>query len=191
MSSIRPFVAKDVLRFNACNIDPLTETYNIGFSNEYLMKWPSLCKVVCGWDGEIQAYILAKTESSPFAAPNPPYDPATNTDPNYLPWHGHITALTVAPAARRLGHATKLSAALERACEAEGCWFVDLYVRVDNSAAIGLYEGMGYSIYRRVVNYYNDSTDAFDMRKPLSRDKERKTVRENGAECRVSPEDVW
>jgi len=59
---------------------------------------------------------------------------------------------------------------------------------------------MGYSVYRRVVEYYSDdptgknkggSEDAFDMRKPLDRDKMRKHVRENGEECRVSADDVF
>lgn len=74
-----------------------------------------------------------------------------------------------------------------------------------------MYERMGYSVYRRVVDYYSDDLngttdatedkegkdggrggeDAFDMRKPLDRDKERKHVRENGAEFRVSPDDVY
>lgn len=63
--------------------------------------------------------------------------------PNYLPWHAHITALTVAPAARRLGHATKLSEALERVSEEQNAWFVDLFVRVENEAAIKLYKKMG------------------------------------------------
>lgn len=52
-----------------------------------------------------------------------------------------------------------------------------------------------YSVFRRVVGYYNDgpsgkSEDAFDMRKPLSRDKNREHVRENGENFLVNPEDV-
>ena len=63
--------------------------------------------------------------------------------PNYLPWHAHITALTVAPAARRLGHATRLSKALEEVSDEQNAWFVDLFVRVENEAAIKLYKKMG------------------------------------------------
>lgn len=48
-----------------------------------------------------------------------------------------------------------------------------------------------YSIYRRVVGYYHDDTDAFDMRKSLRRDKGGKHVREKGETFKVSPEDVW
>jgi N-terminal acetyltransferase B complex catalytic subunit len=48
--------------------------------------------------------------------------------------------------------------------------FVDLYVRCTNSIAIDLYEGLGYSVYRRVREYYGsfglgpggkDEEDAF------------------------------
>jgi N-terminal acetyltransferase B complex catalytic subunit len=66
--------------------------------------------------------------------------------PQYLPWHGHITALTVAPQYRRLGLAKRLTEALERACEAQNAWFVDLFVRVSNEA-IDLYRGMGYVLF--------------------------------------------
>jgi N-terminal acetyltransferase B complex catalytic subunit len=137
--------------------------------------------------------VLGKLESSPYLSPVEPYEPieATKLQPNYLPWHGHITALTVAPSARRLGHATALSTALERSSDAAGGWFVDLFVRASNEGAQELYRKMGYSVYRRVVDYYNDGEDAFDMRKPLSRDKGRDTVREGGEEFRVGAEDVW
>lgn len=48
----------DLLRFNPCNLDHLTETYNIGFYLEYFQKWPQLCKVVESDDGQIQAYSM-------------------------------------------------------------------------------------------------------------------------------------
>jgi ribosomal protein S18 acetylase RimI-like enzyme len=52
--------------------------------------------------------------------------------------------LTVAPGARRLGLATKLSEALEVAGDEADGWFVDLFVRVENVAAIKLYKKMGW-----------------------------------------------
>lgn len=48
-----------------------------------------------------------------------------------------------------------------------------------------------YSVYRRITDYYNDGSDAFDMRKPLKRDKQRKTVRANGENIKVDPMEVW
>lgn len=87
-------------------------------------------------------------EASPYGEPDGvPYDPNLKhyqkKHPNYLPWHAHITCLTVAPGARRLGYATKLSEALEQVGDEENCWFVDLFVRVENTAAIELYKKMG------------------------------------------------
>lgn len=51
----------DLLRFNPCNLDHLTETYNIGFYLEYFTKWPSLCKVIESEGGEIEAYSMCSS----------------------------------------------------------------------------------------------------------------------------------
>ncbi|KAF2022269.1 n-acetyltransferas-like protein [Aaosphaeria arxii CBS 175.79] len=189
MATVRPMRPDDLWRITSTNLDYLTETYNISFYLEYLTKWPELCRIIEGPDGEIEGY--SKLESSPFPPPTTPYHPSTCPDPNYLPWHGHITALTVSPRARRLGHATRLSTSLEEASDANGAWFVDLFVRASNEIAKELYRKMGYSVYRTVANYYNDGEDALDMRKPCSRDKDRGCVREDGESHRVNPEDVW
>lgn len=137
--------------------------------------------------------VLGKLESSPMRCPTNEYDPSTTgkSHPNYLPWHGHITALTVAPSARRLGHATALSTALEHSSDAADAWFVDLFVRRSNEIAKELYRKMGYSVFRIVKEYYNDGEDALDMRKSLSRDKKDECVRDNGEEFEVEPQEVW
>ena len=59
MSLIRPMTPMDLLKFNPCNLDHLTETYNIGFYLEYFTKWPQLCKVIEGEYGQIEAYSLS------------------------------------------------------------------------------------------------------------------------------------
>lgn len=71
-------------------------------------------------------------------------------------WHGHVTAVTVAPDFRRLGLAKTMMDELERVTNSvyRG-YFVDLYVRVSNEIAVRMYEGMGYTVYRRVVEYYS------------------------------------
>ena len=55
-----------------------------------------------------------------------------------------------------------------------------------------------YSVYRRVLEYYSDDPtgrkngeDAFDMRKPLKRDKDRQHVREDGENFKIMPEDLY
>jgi N-terminal acetyltransferase B complex catalytic subunit len=88
-----------------------------------------------------------------------------------LEWHGHVTALTVAPEYRRLGLARKMMQVLEQVSdEIYKGFFVDLYVRCANYIAIEMYEKMDYSVYRRVREYYGslglgrggrDEEDAF------------------------------
>lgn len=132
-------------------------------------------------------------------------------------WHGHITAVTVAPEYRRLSLARSLVNRLELVSDEHyKGFFVDLYVRCNNALAISMYEGFGYSVYRRVREYYGalgvgkggkDEEDAFgeyrsaatvcgsystsiDMRKPLSRDPLRRSVRSNGREVIVNASSV-
>lgn len=51
-------------------------------------------------------------------------------------------------------------------------YFVDLFVRESNVSALKMYERMGYTIYRRVLDYYSGFRieDGLDLRKSLSRD---------------------
>ena len=97
-------------------------------------------------------------------------------------WHGHVTAVTVAPMYRRLGLARSLMDYLESVSrDRHNCYFVDLFVRASNSLAIGMYEKFGYVKYRRVLDYYSSDgiekgEDAWDMRKALPRDKNKESV---------------
>ncbi|KAI5453159.1 N-alpha-acetyltransferase 20 [Naganishia albida] len=187
MSIIRPFGAEDLLKINAVNIDPWTETYSSSFYLQYLSTWPDYSCVATGpHGGRINAYVIGKHE--------PP-------EPHPL-HHGHVTALSVSPPYRGLGLAKQLMSFLEQRSgpDAHDTWFVDLFVRCINGRAIAMYEKMGYSVFRRVVGYYNgmegvgnspDQLDGFDMRKSMARDTDRKHVRSNGREVRVRPEEVW
>ncbi|KAK0392146.1 hypothetical protein NLU13_1644 [Sarocladium strictum] len=190
MATFRRFRPDDVNRFSKCNLDPLTETYELSFYLQYHAKWPSLFQVCEDGDGNIIGYIMGKVESSPDAY---------KFSEHYLPWHAHITALTVAPEARRLGIGKILTEQLEAAADAHDAWFMDLFVRTSNVRAINFYRSMGYSVYRVVKDYYGDHAtdptkdgeDAFDMRKSMSRDKSGKHVRPGGENYEVYPEDVW
>ncbi|EXJ88274.1 hypothetical protein A1O1_05204 [Capronia coronata CBS 617.96] len=189
MPTIRRVQPSDLFHLNLCNLDPYTENYDLNFYLLYLMKWPSLFQCI-EEHGQIVGYIIGKVEESPRHFQGTPH---------YLPWHGHVTALSIAPQYRRLGYGKLLTESLETACNQQEAWFVDLFVRASNKNAIKMYESMGYSTYRTVVKYYSDDPtglstegeDALDMRKPLDRDKDRKHVRENGASFKVDPEDVF
>ncbi|KXS18569.1 acyl-CoA N-acyltransferase [Gonapodya prolifera JEL478] len=164
MTTLRRFTADDLFRFNNVNLDPLTETYNVGFYLGYLARWPEYCHVAESSSGTIMGYILGKVEGERKL------------------WHGHVTAVTVAPEYRRLGMAERMMGILEEVSERiHDAYFVDLFVRASNSVAINMYRKFGYSVYRRVLGYYTGQggegdEDAFDMRKAMKRDVNKESV---------------
>ncbi|KAK0528382.1 N-alpha-acetyltransferase 20 [Tilletia horrida] len=112
--------------------------------------------------------------------------------------HGHVTAITVAPEFRRLGLAQGLMRLLEDvSSQVYDAFFVDLFVRPSNLLAVKMYEGLGYSVYRKVVEYYHgggangEDEDGYDMRKSMARDTKRQSVRANGRNYSVSPQSVY
>jgi N-terminal acetyltransferase B complex catalytic subunit len=126
----------------------------------YLSQWPECFVAAESPHGSLMGYVLGKAEGEGDL------------------WHGHVSALTVAPEYRRLGLAKTLMDYFEKVCIQYDTFFVDLFVRKSNSLAIGMYEKFGYSTYRRVIGYYSGELpeDALDMRKALPRDVEKKSI---------------
>jgi len=92
-------------------------------------------------------------------------------------WHGHVTAVTVGPQYRRIGVAGVMMKFLEDVSEKSyDAYFVDLFVRVSNHVAVGMYKKLGYSVYRQVIGYYSGEEDAYDMRKALPRDVKKISI---------------
>lgn len=192
MTTIQPFEATDLFNLSDVNLDILTENFPLEFYFEYLILWPELFfKSVeltsQDEDRNISGYMMAKTEGKgPL-------------------WHSHITAVTVAPTFRRISLASMLCRSLEAITDSKPheVNFIDLFVKCNNNLAIKLYEKLGYSVYRRVVGYYNssddgypsslnstnDDKDAFDMRKAMQRDQNR-SVRADGRKHKCYPHDV-
>ncbi|XP_023341434.1 N-alpha-acetyltransferase 20 [Eurytemora carolleeae] len=160
MTTLRQFTCDDLFRFNPVTLDPLTEIYGLGFYLQYMARWPELFMVAESSSGDIMGYIMGKSEG---VGEN---------------WHGHVTAVTVGPEYRRLGLARKLMDGLEVISDKKKCYFVDLFVRVSNKVALTIYEKLGYTVYRTVLEYYSGETDedAYDMRKSLSRDRLQKSM---------------
>eukprot|EP00124_Ichthyophonus_hoferi_P004996 Ihof_evm4s634 gene=Ihof_evmTU4s634 len=146
MTEIRRFTCDDMFKFNSVNLDPLTETYNLGFYLQYMAVWPSYFSVCQSPSEAMMGYVMGKAEGQGKE------------------WHGHVTALTVAPDYRRLGLGELMMNMLERVSEHiyDG-YFVDLFVRVSNDVAVRMYTKLGYVIYRRIINYYSGvpTEDAF------------------------------
>ncbi|GAA5953918.1 hypothetical protein JCM3765_000691 [Sporobolomyces pararoseus] len=205
MSLLRPFSALDLFSFNGINLDVWTETYGVNYYLSYMSTWPDLFSVVesaggtskmigsrgrsasggafgGGEGGELMGYVMGKTEG------------------RGKEWHGHVSAITVSPSHRRLGLASMMMDLLESVSDREKGWFVDLFVRESNDLAIGLYQSLGYMIYRRVVGYYGGGPrepdeDAFDMRKALPIDKDNESIKlpkgiKSGKEWAVGPDAI-
>ncbi|KAL4198431.1 hypothetical protein AMTRI_Chr03g140170 [Amborella trichopoda] len=83
MTTIRRFCCDDLLRFSHVNLDHLTETFNMSFYMTYLARWPDYFHVAEGPGNRIMGYIMGKVEGQGES------------------WHGHVTAVTVAPEYRR------------------------------------------------------------------------------------------
>eukprot|EP01062_Namystynia_karyoxenos_P019565 TRINITY_DN17367_c0_g1_i1.p1 TRINITY_DN17367_c0_g1~~TRINITY_DN17367_c0_g1_i1.p1 ORF type:complete len:203 (+),score=63.03 TRINITY_DN17367_c0_g1_i1:76-609(+) len=157
MTSFRRFTCDDLLSFNTVNFDQLTETFTVRFYLNYLTRWPEYQVMGRDSNGFAQGYMIGKAEGG-------------GED-----WHAHVSAVTVAPDARRLSLGGQLMAMLERtAADVDRCYFVDLFMRKTNVIAERMYNKLGYVTYRTVLKYYSHcDEDALDMRKALPRDKTR------------------
>ncbi|KAL4491997.1 hypothetical protein ABPG72_008418 [Tetrahymena utriculariae] len=179
MATIRPFKLFDLLEYNNINLDILTETFNTLFYGKYISKWPEYCITQVNCTGRFQSYLLGKVEG----------DKGDNNKKN---WHGHVTAITVAPDSRRQGIARFLMDYLEQVTEKHDGWFVDLFVRPSNKIAVGMYRALGYDVYQTVNKYYSSqhgrSEDAYDMRKSMKKDVEKITMKPTGK--RIEPENL-
>ena len=105
----------DLFRFNNVNLDILTETFNMPFYLQYMSRWPELFTIAEAPDNSIMGYMLGKSEGRGRL------------------WHGHVSAVTVAPLYRRLGLAKMLMEDLEStSAYVYNAYFVDLFVRSSN-----------------------------------------------------------
>ncbi|KAG2363408.1 hypothetical protein BDR07DRAFT_1404304, partial [Suillus spraguei] len=116
--------------------------------------------------GRLQGYIIGKAEG-------------VQTE-----WHGHITAVSVAPEYRRLSLARNMCQRLKFASdEIYKGYPVDLHECCNNTLVIKMHEV-------RDGKDGRDDEDAFDMRKCLSRDAAQRSIRSNGRDMIVSAHDV-
>jgi len=79
-----------------------------------------------------------------------------------------LYSLAVGAHARGSGLGGALLAAAEADARLHGCASMRLEVRIDNPAAIGLYERRGYSRLARLAGFYEDGTDAWRYAKSLT-----------------------
>ncbi|MBM3946403.1 MAG: GNAT family N-acetyltransferase, partial [SAR202 cluster bacterium] len=80
---------------------------------------------------------------------------------------GHLYSIVIDPALQGRGLGGRLLAAAEGAVARRGARTVALETRVDNAAAIALYERRGYRRTGLLRRFYADGADALQMRKHL------------------------
>jgi ribosomal-protein-alanine N-acetyltransferase len=78
-----------------------------------------------------------------------------------------IYSLAVSPQARGLGIGKRMIKKAEREARTRGCRCLRLEVRLDNLAAIRLYERCGFTDTKVLPGYYEDGTAAFVFWKEL------------------------
>lgn len=158
MVSIRQAKVEDLVDMQNANLFCLPENYQMKYYLYHILSWPQLLMVAedCG---KIVGYVLAKMEED---AKQP---------------HGHITSLAVLRTHRKLGLATKLMNAAQRAMQDTfGAEYVSLHVRKSNTAAYHLYtETLGYEQHDIEAKYYADGEDAYDMRKPFKKTEQEES----------------
>ncbi|XP_059664416.1 N-terminal acetyltransferase B complex catalytic subunit NAA20-like [Cornus florida] len=92
-------------------------------------------------------------------------------------WHGQIFGLALAPEYHIIQFAKNLANHLEDIFDhTDAAFYVDLILRASHSWKIKMFEELGYVIYKRKEKFFEGKEDGFKMRKPLSRDKEKKTI---------------
>ncbi|BBM98086.1 N-alpha-acetyltransferase 10/11 [Marchantia polymorpha subsp. ruderalis] len=166
MVCIRQATVDDLLAMQNCNLLCLPENYQMKYYLYHILSWPQLLYVAEDYNKKIVGYVLAKMEEK--EDPSETHRNAAGKEDS-SECHGHITSLAVLRTHRKLGLATKLMNAAQRAMqEVFGAEYVSLHVRKSNRAAFHLYtETLGYRINDTEAKYYADSEDAYDMRKEL------------------------
>lgn len=206
MVCIRTATIEDLLAVQTANLTCLPENYQLKYYLYHLMSWPELVFVAEDADGGIAGYVLAKmwvggrvslplscvcvtcASAARSCVCREGEEAGSSTGP-----HGHVTSLAVLRSHRKLGLATKLMTASQRAMvEVYGAKYCSLHVRESNYAAYHLYKDtLGFecvctclcvfrprrsrsvclcSVFEVEKRYYADGEDAFGMRKYLSRD---------------------
>jgi len=75
--------------------------------------------------------------------------------------NGLLVTIDILDGRRREGIGAKLLELAEHAQKKRGCRKIQLQVSVENSAAIGFYEKMGYVKKKQLRNYYGPGRDGF------------------------------
>jgi ribosomal protein S18 acetylase RimI-like enzyme len=178
MVSIRRGRYSDLIQAQHCNVNCLPENYGMKYWMYHALTWPQLTYVAEDDSGKIVGYVLAKMcvralgRRASVAVPHhAPLLPRRDEDDPSEP-HGHITSLAVSRMYRKIGLATKLmNCSMRSMVEVYKAKYASLHVRETNYAAMRLYrDTLAFNVKGMEAHYYADGENAYEMRKPLTRD---------------------
>jgi ribosomal protein S18 acetylase RimI-like enzyme len=150
MVSIRRAKLQDLMNMQSANLHCLPENYQMKYYLYHGLSWPHLLFLAEDERRRVVGYVLAKMDDEGGDEP-----------------HGHITSLAVFRSHRKMGVATKLMIAANRAMlQNFKAKYVSLHVRESNQAAFHLYKNtLKYKVNDVEKGYYADGENAYDMRK--------------------------
>lgn len=158
---IRGFQRTDLERVMDINVKCLPENYSSLFYLDLYERYPEtfLTAVV---DDQIQGYVMCRIERS-----------LSKLKALHFTRLCHVVSVAVMPSYRRRGIATDLmEAAMAKAHSTYGASEIFLEVRISNLPALNLYGKMGFTKTRRLVGYYMNGEDAWEMGKSLEGSKD-------------------
>ena len=162
MTTIRPFTIFDLLKYSNIVLRAQSDTFYTVIYWDFICKSPEYWLTLENSASKIQGYILGRAEGDKSVEKRE--------------WHGHVTQLAIDPYFRNQGLAKTLMTYLEKiSIKTHNAWYMDLFVRSSNTVAIDLYKQLGYTLYRKVLDFYvqdsiNPTEDAWTMRKSMPRD---------------------
>ncbi|KAI5148171.1 N-terminal acetyltransferase B complex catalytic subunit [Enteropsectra breve] len=167
-----PMSAEDIFTMDIANMDGKSENFTADYYLSYLKNHSDSFITIRKYGGGSEEF---NNESLSYRNPVIGYIFGKMEYKEHLCMH--LSALSIGPSYRSIGFGRTLLLFLEQIGNNKRAYFSDLFVRASNSVAISFYKGIGYEVYRTIYDYYGDpDEDAYDMRKPLLRDKDRTTL---------------
>lgn len=147
----RPFEAEDIFGLLDVNLDPFTNSFNIGVYTEFCTKNPLLSRVAVNEANRILGYILGFIKRD---------------DSEGL--FSHICAISVAQAFRGSGISHELMKHFETFSREQLCKYVSLYVKITNDRALAFYRRRNYKVCSTAKHYYGYDNHALVMKLELA-----------------------
>eukprot|EP00375_Theileria_parva_P001586 XP_764259.1 N-terminal acetyltransferase [Theileria parva strain Muguga] len=145
---IRKMTVNDIKTIDNIKSDEFTIIYPDQIYHRFVKNFPNL-SLVLEVDDNMEGFIIGSNTTSEGVH------------------YGHITSIFISKGFRRCGFGAKLMTEFEENSKNLKCKYVNLFVNHRNTTAIEFYKKLDYYVHVTIPNYYDDTDDAFEMRKTL------------------------